>query len=131
MNTDQQVQERAAEVEALYRRVAELEGLLAEDQKGKPEGDFAREQLLLILQNHPEAVTYQPIVDLAWRDISTKDVVTMHKMGISTDGSWTGRDLREALNKMIQDYQRRMVAQAFGVSPESFKEPEEIIPPVP
>lgn len=97
---------------------------LAEDQRGKPEGDLAREKLLLILQNHPEAVVYQPIVDLAWRDITTKDVVKMHRMGISTDGSWTGVNLQEALFKMQQDYYRRMVAQAFGV-PLNLMEPEE------
>ena len=67
---------------------------LAEDQKGKPEGDLAREKLLSILQKHPEAVTYKPIVDLAWRDITIKDVVTMHRRGISTDGFWTGATLQ-------------------------------------
>lgn len=97
---------------------------LAEDQRGKPEGDLAREKLLSILQKHPEAVTYKPIVDLAWRDITTKDVAEMHRMGISTDGSWTGRNLQEALFKMQQDYYRRMVAQAFGV-PLNLMEPEE------
>lgn len=91
---------------------------LAEDQKGKPEGDLAREKLLSILQKHPEAVTYKPIVDLAWRDLTTKDVVKMHRMGISTDGSWTGTNLQDALNKMMQDYYRRMVAAAFGVPEE-------------
>ena len=91
---------------------------LAEDQRGKPEGDLAREKLLLILQNHPEAVTYKPIVDLAWRDITTKDVVKMHRMGVSTDGSWTGATLQDALDKMMQDYYQRLVAQAFGVSEE-------------
>ena len=86
---------------------------LAEDQKGKPEGDLAREKLLSILQKHPEAVTYQPIVDLAWRDLTTKDVAQMHRRGISTDGSWTGVNLQDALAKMMQDYQRRMVRAAF------------------
>jgi hypothetical protein len=84
---------------------------LAEDQKGKPEGDLAREKLLLILQNHPEAVDYRPILDLA-----CKDVVKMHRMGINTDGSWTGTNLQEALAKMMQDYHNRLVAQAFGES---------------
>lgn len=96
---------------------------LADDQKGKPEGDLAREKLLLILQNHPEAVSYQPIVDLAWRDITTKDVVKMHRMGIRTDGSWTGVNMQDAINKMMQDYHQRLVAQAFGVPKELLVEP--------
>jgi len=102
--------------------------LLAEDQKGKPEGDLAREKLLLILQNHPEAVTYQPIVDLAWKDLTTKDVVKMHRDGISTAGSWTGRTLQDAIFKMQQDYYRRMmVAQAFGV-PSNFYGRSPLVP---
>ena len=88
---------------------------LAEDQKGKPEGELAREKLAGILKKHPEVVRYQPLQDLAWRDISTKDVVEMHRKGISTDGSWTGVDGSDALFKMLQDYQRRMVAAALGV----------------
>ena len=100
--------------------------LLAEDQKGKPEGDLAREKLLLILQNHPEAVSYKLIVDLAWRDITTKDVVKMHRMGISTDGSWTGANLQEALYKMQQDYYRRMAEAVFAIEvPLNFMKPEE------
>ena len=87
--------------------------LLAEDQKGKPEGDLAREKLLLIVKNHPEAVRYQPLVDLAHRDMSTRDVVDMHRRGISTDGVWEGATLWEALDNMMKDYH----ARAFGVSP--------------
>ena len=94
---------------------------LAEDQKGKPEGDLAREKLLLILQNHPEAVHYQPILDLAWRDISTRDVAEMHRRGISTAGSWTGANLMAAIDKMLQDYYQRKVAQAFGVPLEALE----------
>lgn len=90
--------------------------LLAEDQKGKPEGDVAREKLLLILNNHPEAVRYQPLVDMAYRDISTQDVVRMHKMGISTDGVWEGATLWEAMDNMMKDY----TARAFGVPQEFF-----------
>jgi hypothetical protein len=102
---------------------------LAEDQRGKPEGDLAREKLLSILQKHPEAVTYKPILDLAWRDITTKDVVEMHRMGVSTDGSWTGRNLQEALFKMQQDYYRRMIAQAFGIPKDLLGHTDNSLPP--
>lgn len=101
---------------------------LADDQKGKPEGDLAREKLLIILQNHPEAVAYKPVLDLAWRDITTKDVAEMHQIGISTDGSWTGRNLQEALFKMQQDYYRRMVAAAFGVPGELLGHADDSLP---
>ena len=104
-----------------WQRKADALILLAEDQKGKPEGDLAREKLLLILQNHPEAVMYKPIVDLAWRDLTTKDVAKMHRRGISTDGSWTGANLQDALNKMMQDYYRRLVTAAFLGNQKSHK----------
>ena len=87
--------------------------LLAEDQKGKPEGDLAREKLLLIVKNHPEAVRYQPLVDLARRDISTRDVVDMHRRGISTDGVWEGATLWEAMDNMMKDYYIRTLDSPF------------------
>ena len=89
--------------------------LLAEDQKGKPEGELAREKLAGILRDHPEVARYEPLRDLAWKDITTKEVVEMHRRGISTDGSWTGATLHEALYKMIHDYLRRAAAAAYGV----------------
>ena len=97
---------------------------LAEDQEGKPEGALAREKLVLILQKHPEAVSYQPILDLAWRDLTTRDVVKMKWMGISTAGSWTGANLMAAIDKMLQDYyQRRMIGAAPQLTSEPTEEP--------
>jgi len=58
---------------------------------------------------------YKPVLDLAWKDLTTKDVVKMHRMGISTNGSWAGVNTQDALNKMMQDYYQRLVAQAFGL----------------
>ena len=103
---------------------------LAEDQAGKPEGELAREKLAGILEKHPEAVQYQPLQDLAWRDITTRDVVAMHRAGISTDGSWTGATPAEAMFKMLDDYYQRMVAAAFGV-PLNFMDPSPLIPEEP
>lgn len=85
---------------------------LAEDQRGKPEGNLAREKLAEILRNHPEAACYKPLVDLTNGDlriITTKDVAWMNRNKISTDGSWTGRDLAEALAMMEADYRSRIL----------------------
>ena len=101
---------------------------LAEDQRGRPEGDLAREKLASILKKHPEAMTYKPVLNLAWKDITTKDVVKMHRMGISTAGSWTGHNLQEALYKMMMDYHRRMVAQAFGVPSDPLGNTDDSLP---
>jgi len=89
-----------SKVEALTR--------LAEDQRGKPEGDLAREKLLEITTKHPEAASYQPVKDLIERDLTMQDVAWMRKNGISTDGSWDGRNLTEAIALMEMDYKKRI-----------------------
>lgn len=81
---------------------------LAEDQKGTPEGDLAREKLLSILQKHPEVQAYQPLTGFVQREISGADFVRMKQEGISTEGSWTGTNLFDALEKMMEDYFLRM-----------------------
>ena len=81
---------------------------LAEDQRGKPEGDLAREKLTEILNKHPEAQRYPPMVDLVHRDFQAADVVVLKRRGIPTGGSWTGRSLDEALQLMMEDYARRL-----------------------
>lgn len=81
---------------------------LAEDQRGKPEGDLAREKLVQILNKHPEAFYYEPLRELAKRDFTLADLGKMTKMGVSTDGSWTGRNLSEAIRLMVADYEGRL-----------------------
>lgn len=88
-----------------WKKVAEALIRLAEDQRGKPEGDLAREKLALILNRHPEARQYQPI-----QRLMASDVAYMRRQGISTDGSWTGRNLGEALLLMEAEYRQRIDA---------------------
>lgn len=93
-----------------WRRKADALARLAEDQRGKPEGDLARQKLQEIIANHPEAREYQPVKDLFARDLELKDVGMMHRMGISTAGSWSGSTIAEALAAMSQDYKARIMA---------------------
>lgn len=93
-----------------WRRKADALARLAEDQRGKPEGDLAREKLQEIIANHPEAREYQPIEDLFARDLELKDIGAMHMAGISTAGSWSGRTVAEALATMTRDYKARIMA---------------------
>lgn len=91
-----------------WRRKANALARLAEDQRGKPEGELARQKLQEIIANHPEAREYQPVNDLFARDLQLKDIGAMHRMGISTEGSWSGRTLGEALAAMSRDYKGRI-----------------------
>lgn len=77
---------------------------LAEDQKGKPEGDLAREKLLQILNEHSEAREYQPVINFAVREVTGADVRIMRKHGITLEGHWEGP---YAFEQMIMDYRRR------------------------
>lgn len=81
---------------------------LAEDQRGKPEGDLARQKLTEIVNKHPAARNYAPLLDLAQRDLTMADVRNMRRNGISTAGSWEGDDLRGAILAMQADYKRRI-----------------------
>ena len=94
-----------------WRRKADALARLAKDQRGKPEGDLARQKLQEIIANHPEACEYQPVKDLFARDLELKDVGAMRLAGISTAGSWSGRTIGEALAAMSQDYRMRIMAQ--------------------
>ena len=91
-----------------WKRKADALARLAEDQRGKPEGDLARQKLQEIIANHPEAREYQPVKDLFARDLELKDIGAMRMAGISTEGSWGGRTLAEALAAMTQDYKARI-----------------------
>ncbi len=115
-----------------WKRKAHALARLAEDQRGTPEGDLAREKLAEILRKHPEAVEYEPIKTLAERDLTMADVAWMKRHGVSVEGSWTGKDFAEALHLMEEDYwqrimffQKQQIATIFGVPPEYFEGEEE------
>ena len=99
-----------------WKRKAEALARLAEDQRGKPEGELAREKLLAIINKHPEAASYEPVVELARRDMTMRDVAQMMKDGISTAGKWEGdycggdynAQLKSAIAKMEGDYWQRI-----------------------
>lgn len=76
---------------------------LAEDQKGKPEGELARQKLKEILDKHPEAKHYEPL-----QKFMLSDIKAMRMKGISTDGSWTGNNLQDAIAMMVLDYKQRL-----------------------
>lgn len=91
-----------------WKRKARALAKLAEDQRGKPEGDLARQKLLEIINKHPEAANYEPVKELVERDLTMKDIGWMKRHGVSTDGEWTGGNLNEAIALMIADYKSRM-----------------------
>jgi len=91
-----------------WKRKVQALARLAEDQRGKPEGDLAREKLLQIINKYPEAAQYEPVAELIQRDLTMADIGQMKRDGISTDGKWTGRNLWEALKMMEVDYKERM-----------------------
>ncbi len=83
-----------------WKRKARKLAALAEDERGKPEGDLARQKLLEIINRHPEAAGYAPIVKLVARDITLDAVAQMHDDGVSTDDEWTAEDLLAATKVM-------------------------------
>jgi hypothetical protein len=91
-----------------WQRKADALIRLAEDQRGKPEGDLARQKLLDIINAHPEAFEYQPLLDFAHRELTLRDVGEMERRGISTEGSWTAPTLEGAVKLMVADYKRRL-----------------------
>lgn len=76
---------------------------LAEDQRGKPEGELAREKMCHILERYPEARDYEPV-----KQFMMSDIAYMHRQNISTSGSWTGGNVQEAVALMEADYRRRI-----------------------
>jgi len=79
---------------------------IAREKRGQPEGDVARKKLDLFLNKYPQAKQYAPV-----REFTLRDVGRMKMSGISTSGSWTGRNLDEAVAAMIRDYQDRLRAR--------------------
>lgn len=84
---------------------------LADDQRGKPEGDVARAMLLKIINNHPESFAYQPLIDFAEREFTLGDLREMRQQNVSTDGRWTADTLDGAIKMMVADYKRRLGAR--------------------
>ncbi|HUW11213.1 MAG TPA: hypothetical protein VM537_15895, partial [Anaerolineae bacterium] len=77
-------------IENKWQRKARALARLAEDQRGKPEGDLAREKLLAILNKHPEAAQFEPVQQLIAQDITLKDIGWMKRHGVSVEGRWDG-----------------------------------------
>lgn len=90
-----------------WKRIADALLRLAEEQRGKPEGDLARAKLAQIIAKYPEARDYEPLQMLLVQMLTPRDIADMRRRGVNTDGSWTGRDLREALLVMAEDLRKR------------------------
>lgn len=71
-----------------WREQARKLAALAEDQRGKPEGDVARRKLLALINKHPEAANFHEIQTLVQRDIIMAEAAYICRNGISTEGSW-------------------------------------------
>lgn len=90
-----------------WKRKAEALARLAEDQRGKPEGDLAREKLLEIIRRHPDALLYQPVTDLVATDMH---IMARDLREIDTTGHWEGIDFADAFRQMKADYAQRLRA---------------------
>lgn len=88
-----------------WKRKAIALARLAEDQRGKPEGEVARQKLLQILNRYPQAREYEPI-----KVFTLRDIAWMRRRGISTAGKWTGTNFADAIRLMVEDYQQRMAS---------------------
>lgn len=91
-----------------WKRRARALARLAENQRGKPEGDVARAKLLEMVNKYPQARDYEAVRELAHRDFLMSDLGKMKRQGVSTDGRWTGTNLAHAIKLMIEDYQQRL-----------------------
>jgi len=94
--------------ESKWKRKARSLSRLADDQRGKPEGDVARAKLDEIISKHPEAKTFEPVKVLFERDVTLSDIAMMRRNGVSTDGVWTASNIDEAIAKMTADYADRI-----------------------
>jgi hypothetical protein len=91
-----------------WKRRARALAALADDQRGKPEGEVARQKLLEMLNKYPQAREYEPILALAKKDMTLREVGEMKRQGISLAGKWEGSDLQHSIALMIADYQQRI-----------------------
>lgn len=87
-----------------WKRRALALARLAEDQRGKPEGESAARKLRHILERYPEAREYEPLAEFTMSDLRF-----MRAKGISTEGRWEGESVEDAIAVMIGDYRRRIV----------------------
>lgn len=120
-------------------RTAKALVAMALDRGDKPEGIIARQKLLALINRNPELISYPPIVALAQSDlgfvlpatarattqrpsrphITMQDIYAMRKAGIDTSGSWTGRNLNEAIAMAAADLIRRREGAAMRVTIEN------------
>lgn len=91
-----------------WKRKVRALAKLADDQRGKPEGDVACQKLLEIINRHPEAAEYEPVVELVKKDITLADLGKIKRSGIGLDGEWTGVNLQAAIAMMLADYRERL-----------------------
>lgn len=93
-----------------WQRKAIALARLAQDQHGKPEGATAEAKLLEILNKHPEATGFEPIVNevVKLEEIKLKDLAEIKRAGGNLDGSWSGRNFDEAIKAVCRDYQERL-----------------------
>lgn len=92
-----------------WKRKALALAALAEDQRGKPEGELAQQKLLEIINKHPEARTYQPLIDKI-EQLTMRDLGEIKRNGGTLEGSWDGATFDQALAAMLADYQARLRA---------------------
>jgi hypothetical protein len=96
-----------------WQRKATALARLAEDQRGKPEGELARQKLLEIINRHPEAAQFEPVVELAKRDIewvmTGAHLMEFKRAGGDMSGEWEGATMEDAIKVMVADYQARYV----------------------
>ncbi len=94
-----------------WQRKARALARLAEDQRGKPEGDLAWDKLQELLDAHPEASLFGPIIDLIQHEMewlmTGSHFVQMKKSGVDIDGYWEGETLESAIGVMVADYRKR------------------------
>ncbi len=86
-----------------WKQVADALARLARDQAGKPEGELARQKLAQIMARYPQARERPAVQAFMLRDLGR-----MRRLGVSTDGRWTGRNLEEAVALMAADYRQRL-----------------------
>lgn len=76
---------------------------LAEDQRGKPEGDAAYAKIKELIAKYPEV---RAAIVPYW-DFTTCDYVFLKRHGVNMEGRWTGDNLRDAIRLMQEDYCKR------------------------
>jgi hypothetical protein len=82
---------------------------LAEDQRGKPEGESASRKIDELIAKYPDL---RPAIIPFW-NFTTRDFVTLKRRGINMGGSWEGTDLDDALRHM-QEYYCRLYIEHMG-----------------